>query len=90
MLPSGLPGNALPGEAERMDEAMKQPMPAADHTSPHLRRIGVALCGLLLVAFAVTWGAHVGAPYSFDHDEGVYLMSARMVMLGDPLFTAQA
>ncbi len=42
---------------------------------------------LLLCAFAVVWGAGLATPYAFDHDEGVYLASARMVARGHPLFT---
>ncbi len=63
-------------------------MQLADQPKPHLGRVCGFLCALLLVAFAAAWGANLSEPYSLDHDEGVYLVSARMVALGHPLFTA--
>ena len=48
----------------------------------------LSACALLLVWFALAWQEGLGASFSNDWDEGVYLTSARMVMLGEPLFSS--
>jgi hypothetical protein len=46
------------------------------------------LCIALLASFALISQAGIGSGYSRDYDEGVYLMSARMVAAGHPLFSS--
>jgi 4-amino-4-deoxy-L-arabinose transferase-like glycosyltransferase len=45
-------------------------------------------CIALLASFALVSQVGIGIGYSRDYDEGVYLMSARMVAAGHPLFSS--
>ena len=55
---------------------------------PLTRRGSVILGFLLLSAFAITWQIYLREPYALDYDEGVYLISARMIMAGYTMFTS--
>ncbi len=57
-------------------------------SSGRIRLICLSLCCLLLAGFAFIQGHDIGASFSNDYDEGVYLSSARMLNQGYPLFTS--
>lgn len=48
----------------------------------------VGLCATMILAFTLTWQINLSEQYSLDYDEGVYLLSARMAVMGNPLFSA--
>lgn len=57
-------------------------------TKSYLELTSFFLCAFLLVAFTLAWQASLSEQYILDYDEGVFLLSARMVALGYPLFTS--
>lgn len=40
------------------------------------------ICGFLLLAFCLIWSLNAGKQYELEYDEGVYLISAQMIMRG--------
>ena len=52
------------------------------------KRLSLFLGFLLLAAFALTWRNYLDTQFPFDYDEGVYLLSARMLMAGYSQYTS--
>ncbi len=61
---------------------------AAPTSADSRNHVPLALCILLLLAFAAFIGWNLDEPFTQDFDEGVYLCSARSSMDGQPLFGA--
>jgi hypothetical protein len=57
-----------------------------DGTPTCTRSVPAALTVVILAALGVAWFWNLGGPFSYDYDEGVYLVSARLVLHGHPLF----
>lgn len=53
-----------------------------------LRIVSLLLCCILMVTFGCVQGHNLGAAFSNDYDEGVYLCSARALNHGSPLFSS--
>jgi 4-amino-4-deoxy-L-arabinose transferase-like glycosyltransferase len=49
-------------------------------------RVPAALTVVALAALGTAWFWHLGEPFSYDYDEGVYLVSARLLLHGHRLF----
>jgi hypothetical protein len=53
-----------------------------------INRVSLLVSFLLLLAFVIAWQTNLSKPYAIDADEGLYLLSADMVISGYPQYAS--
>jgi hypothetical protein len=53
-----------------------------------INMVSLLVSFLLLLAFAIAWQTNLSIPYAIDADEGIFLLSADMIISGYPQFTS--